>query len=349
MKLAYATWNTLAGGIDAGDDARFRRQMAVIAGLDLSAIAFQFSDRSLLDRAFELRIHVTDMSMTLADSFCDRRGSLLVAHPSGSLSGRRGRRIDRQPKTTVLVPEHQAPLRIFQGKDMTTIDSADSPGVSAAASAIRATGSAPRQARGGPVIKISMARAGVLAALAGQPGGMTVRELQAELPDDLQRSVPDATRRELRAGHAKYAPARDGRRGARALQLTRAGRRAAGLPAQPAPAPGRLTLAEGSRGRDILALLSGEGGDGMTCAEIITAHGGTPDAATQRHYNVTLDRALRLEYVTRRKETRADRLGRRNAVWAWQATQAGRDALAAAQAPPQEGPARSSATQQPCQ
>jgi exodeoxyribonuclease-3 len=41
MKLTCATWNTLAGGIDAGDDARFRRQMAVIAGLELSAIAFQ--------------------------------------------------------------------------------------------------------------------------------------------------------------------------------------------------------------------------------------------------------------------------------------------------------------------
>jgi exodeoxyribonuclease-3 len=41
MKLTCATWNTLAGGIDAGNDARFRRQMAIMAGLEPSVVAFQ--------------------------------------------------------------------------------------------------------------------------------------------------------------------------------------------------------------------------------------------------------------------------------------------------------------------
>jgi endonuclease/exonuclease/phosphatase family metal-dependent hydrolase len=41
MNLVFATWNILNGGIDAGDGARFRRQMAVMAGLEPSAVAFQ--------------------------------------------------------------------------------------------------------------------------------------------------------------------------------------------------------------------------------------------------------------------------------------------------------------------
>lgn len=40
MKLIFGTWN-IKGGIDAGDDARFRRQMALLAGLGLSAVAIQ--------------------------------------------------------------------------------------------------------------------------------------------------------------------------------------------------------------------------------------------------------------------------------------------------------------------
>ena len=41
MKLTFATWNIKGGGMDAGDDARLRRQMALLAGLGLSGAAIQ--------------------------------------------------------------------------------------------------------------------------------------------------------------------------------------------------------------------------------------------------------------------------------------------------------------------
>lgn len=41
MKLTFATWNIKGGGAGAGDAARLRRQMAVLAGLGLSAAAIQ--------------------------------------------------------------------------------------------------------------------------------------------------------------------------------------------------------------------------------------------------------------------------------------------------------------------
>jgi endonuclease/exonuclease/phosphatase family metal-dependent hydrolase len=41
MKLTCATWNTHGGGIDSGDDARFRRQMAILAALGPSVVALQ--------------------------------------------------------------------------------------------------------------------------------------------------------------------------------------------------------------------------------------------------------------------------------------------------------------------
>lgn len=39
--LTFATWNIKGGGVDGGGDARLRRQMALLAGLDLSAAAIQ--------------------------------------------------------------------------------------------------------------------------------------------------------------------------------------------------------------------------------------------------------------------------------------------------------------------
>jgi hypothetical protein len=41
MKLACATWNIKGGGTGAGDAARLRRLMALLAGLGLSAAAIQ--------------------------------------------------------------------------------------------------------------------------------------------------------------------------------------------------------------------------------------------------------------------------------------------------------------------
>lgn len=41
MKLTLATWNIKAGGTDAGNTARLHRQMALLAGLGLSAAALQ--------------------------------------------------------------------------------------------------------------------------------------------------------------------------------------------------------------------------------------------------------------------------------------------------------------------
>jgi endonuclease/exonuclease/phosphatase family metal-dependent hydrolase len=41
MKLTYATWNTLNGGTDADSDARFRRQMALLASLSPTAVGLQ--------------------------------------------------------------------------------------------------------------------------------------------------------------------------------------------------------------------------------------------------------------------------------------------------------------------
>ncbi len=41
MKLTVGTWNLRGGGIDAGSDARLRRELAVLAGLGLSAVALQ--------------------------------------------------------------------------------------------------------------------------------------------------------------------------------------------------------------------------------------------------------------------------------------------------------------------
>jgi endonuclease/exonuclease/phosphatase family metal-dependent hydrolase len=39
--LTFATWNIKNGGADAGDDARLRRQMALLAGLQPSVVALQ--------------------------------------------------------------------------------------------------------------------------------------------------------------------------------------------------------------------------------------------------------------------------------------------------------------------
>lgn len=41
MKLTFATWNIKNGGTDGGSDARLRRQMALLAGLDPSVVALQ--------------------------------------------------------------------------------------------------------------------------------------------------------------------------------------------------------------------------------------------------------------------------------------------------------------------
>lgn len=41
MKLTYATWNTLSGGIDAGDTVRLRRQMALLTSLSPTAVGLQ--------------------------------------------------------------------------------------------------------------------------------------------------------------------------------------------------------------------------------------------------------------------------------------------------------------------
>lgn len=41
MKFTFATWNIKGGGTDAGDDARLRRQMALLAGLGPSGVAIQ--------------------------------------------------------------------------------------------------------------------------------------------------------------------------------------------------------------------------------------------------------------------------------------------------------------------
>ena len=41
MKLTDATWNTLAGGIDADSDDRLRRQMALLASLSPTAVGLQ--------------------------------------------------------------------------------------------------------------------------------------------------------------------------------------------------------------------------------------------------------------------------------------------------------------------
>lgn len=41
MILTAATWNLLGGGIDNGSDARLRRQLTLLAGLNLDVAAFQ--------------------------------------------------------------------------------------------------------------------------------------------------------------------------------------------------------------------------------------------------------------------------------------------------------------------
>jgi hypothetical protein len=41
MKLTFVAWNISGGGSDAGDDARLRRQMALLAALRPSAAAIQ--------------------------------------------------------------------------------------------------------------------------------------------------------------------------------------------------------------------------------------------------------------------------------------------------------------------
>lgn len=41
MKLTYAIWNTLAGGTDAGSDARLRRQMALLASFSPTVVGLQ--------------------------------------------------------------------------------------------------------------------------------------------------------------------------------------------------------------------------------------------------------------------------------------------------------------------
>lgn len=54
VKLAFATWTMKGGGTDSGDGARLRRQMALLAGLGLSAAAFQFSDRRARRRFYSV-------------------------------------------------------------------------------------------------------------------------------------------------------------------------------------------------------------------------------------------------------------------------------------------------------
>ncbi len=41
MILTAATWNLRGGGIDNGSDARLRRQLTLLAGLNLDVAAFQ--------------------------------------------------------------------------------------------------------------------------------------------------------------------------------------------------------------------------------------------------------------------------------------------------------------------
>jgi endonuclease/exonuclease/phosphatase family metal-dependent hydrolase len=41
VKLTFATWNTLTGGIDAGSDARLRRQLGLLASLSPAVIGLQ--------------------------------------------------------------------------------------------------------------------------------------------------------------------------------------------------------------------------------------------------------------------------------------------------------------------
>jgi hypothetical protein len=175
-----------------------------------------------------------------------------------------------------------------------------------------------------PVTKVGRARAAALAALAGRPGGMFIKEVREVLAVALRGQLRLAIQYGIRDGLVEYAPERDGQNHARAYRLTPAGREAASRPGEPASSPQRRKAAPvpGRRGRAILALLEGSR-DGMTCREIITASGGTPSAGAQNHYNQVLRAVLRLGYVTRHRECRAGSRGRGRETWVWQVTREG--------------------------
>lgn len=199
--------------------------------------------------------------------------------------------------------------------------------------------------------KVWRARGAVLAALAGRPGGMLIRELGDVLAGELRGQLRPAVQRGVRDGLIGYAPERDGRNGARAYRLTPAGLEAASRAGEPAPARRRRRRpppgpVPGGRGHAILALLEGSR-DGMTCPEIITASGGTPSPGAQNHYNDALRAALSLGYVRRRRERRADSRGRLRETWVWQVTQEGAGARARASSPPAPAPAPSAPARAP--
>jgi len=70
MKLTYATWNTLAGGIDADNESRLRRQMALLASLSPTAVGLQECKHWDQEnyRALHLAEHLLGMRGFLAPS-----------------------------------------------------------------------------------------------------------------------------------------------------------------------------------------------------------------------------------------------------------------------------------------
>jgi hypothetical protein len=70
--LKCVSWNLLKGGIDAGDDARMRRQMSRIAAEKPAVVMLQFSNRSAPEIHFHQGFHVACMSVTCVAGTCRR-------------------------------------------------------------------------------------------------------------------------------------------------------------------------------------------------------------------------------------------------------------------------------------
>jgi endonuclease/exonuclease/phosphatase family metal-dependent hydrolase len=70
VKLTFATWNTLTGGIDGGSDARLRRQLSLLASLSPAVVGLQECwhwDRDYY-RLFHLAEHLLGMRGFLSPS-----------------------------------------------------------------------------------------------------------------------------------------------------------------------------------------------------------------------------------------------------------------------------------------
>jgi hypothetical protein len=62
--LTAATWNLMGGGIDNGSDVRLRRQLTLLADLDLDVAAFQGCKRRADDDSALLHLAEEQLGMT---------------------------------------------------------------------------------------------------------------------------------------------------------------------------------------------------------------------------------------------------------------------------------------------